>query len=115
MSRKRSDWHIPEDWAFQFGLLGIIPTIAVLAGGLLPALDQLRKANIYNLYWSGLGLGICGGVLLFFARLPVYQQRRFWTFGPSALPSFHRKLYWLAYAVIVAALLLLGAVWPRLE
>jgi len=39
----------------------------------------------------------------------------FATFGPSTLSGFHRKLYYLAYTAIVAALLLLGAVWLRVK
>jgi hypothetical protein len=115
MSGKMSDWYIPPDWAFHFGLLAFIPAIAILAGALLPVLNRLKTADVFDLYWSGLGLGVSGIILLFFARLPLYHQHRFWTFGPSTSTNFHRKLYWLAYAAIIAALLLLGIVWLRVK
>jgi hypothetical protein len=115
MSGKTSNWHIPPDWAFQFGLLAISLAIVILAGVLLPVLSRLKTAAVFDLYWGGLGLGAAGILLLFFARLPLYRQRRFWTFGPSALPNFHRKLYWLAYTTIVAAISLLGIVWLRVK
>jgi hypothetical protein len=65
MSRKTSDWYVPPDWAFQFGLLVIIPTIVILAGTLLPVLSRLKTVDVFDLFWSGLGLGLLGTVLLF--------------------------------------------------
>jgi len=115
MSKKSSDWYVPLDWIFLFGWMVILPVTAILASMLLPILAQLKTANILCLFWGGLGLGLLGIILLFFARLPLYRQSRFWTFGPGALPAFHRKLYWLAYAVVIAAVLLLGVVWLRIK
>ncbi|HVU27946.1 MAG TPA: hypothetical protein VHG71_09450 [Verrucomicrobiae bacterium] len=111
MNKKKSDWHIPSDWAFLFGIFVIMPTIAILAGMLLPVLSELKTASLESLFWSGLGLGGLGIMILFFARLPLYRQRKFLTFGPKPLRSFHRKLYWLAYALVIAAMFLLGTVW----
>jgi hypothetical protein len=65
------------------------------------------------LYGFGLGAGVIGAVLLFVARLPLYKQRRFWTIGPMQLDRKLRRIYWLAYAFVVASLLLLGVVWLR--
>jgi hypothetical protein len=113
VSRKSSDWYVPTDWACLFGLWVVLPAEVILASCLLPALAQLKEANVVAVFYSGLAVGCFGIVLLFLARLPFYRQRRFWTFGPSALPNLHRKLYWLAYAAIVATLLLLGIVWLR--
>jgi hypothetical protein len=110
-----SDWYVPPDWAFQLGLLIIIPTNVILAGTLLPVLSRLKTADVFDLFWIGLGLGLLGTVLLFFARLPLYRQRRFWTLGPGALPRFHRKLYWLAYTAVFIAVLLLSVVWLRIK
>ena len=115
MSKKSSDWYLPPDWVFVFSLQLLIPVIVVLAGVLLPVLGFLKTTEAVILFYAGLGTGVTGSILLFFARLPLYRQRRFWTFGPSALPRFHRKLYWLAYAVIVAGLLLLEIVWLRVK
>jgi hypothetical protein len=115
MSKKSSDWYVPPDWAFQFGWMVILPVTALLASMLLPILAQLKTANVLCLFWGGLGLGLGGIILLFFARLPLYRQRKFLTFGPKALPFFHRKLYWLAYLAAIAAVLLLGLVWLRVK
>ena len=94
-------------------LLFVFPVIAILAGVLLPVLSFLQGTDVIILFYTALGTGVMGSILLFLARLPLYRQRRFWTFGPSALPQFHRKLYWLAYVAVVAALLLLGIIWLR--
>jgi hypothetical protein len=45
--------------------------------------------------------------LLFIARLPLYRQRRFWTFGPRQLDRKHRRFYWLANTAVVVSVLLL--------
>jgi hypothetical protein len=111
MSRKTPDWYFPPDLLILF----VIPIIAILAGVLLPVLSFLKTTDAIILFFTALGTGVMGSMLLFLARLPLYRQRRFWTFGPSALPSLHRKLYWLAYAAIVVALLLLGIVWLRIK
>ena len=114
MSGKRS-WYIPPDWAFLFGLWVIIPTTAILAAVLFPVSSCLKTADVFDLFWTGLGFGFSGIVLLFFARFPLYRQGRFWTFGPGALSGFHRKIYWLAYIAVVIAILLLTVVWLKVR
>ena len=64
-----------------------------------------------HLYWGGVVAGVVGMVLLFFARLPFYRQRRFLVFGPRELDRSHRRLYWLAYAVLLVSTGLFRMVW----
>lgn len=106
MNKNKSDWQVPSDWVTMFGLFTIVPATAFLAALLPP----VTSANVFGVYLCGLGLGCLGIVLLFFARMPLYRQRQFFTFGPKALPAFHRKLYWLAYVAIVSAILLFAAI-----
>jgi hypothetical protein len=115
MSKKLSDWYVPPDWAFQFFLLLGIPAIAILAGVFLPILNFLKSKDSLILFYIALGAGSLGSILLFFARLPFYRQRRFWTFGPRELPTFNRKLYWLAYLFVVASVLLFLIVWLKIK
>jgi hypothetical protein len=115
MSKKSSDWYVPPDWAFQFGWLLICPAVAILASFLLPALGQIKEAKAVDLFYCGLALACFGIVLLFLARLPLYRQRKFLTFGPRELPAFHRKLYWLAYLFVVASVLSLAFVWLKVK
>jgi len=62
----------------------------VLSSILLPVVAQLKTADIRVLYGLGLGAGVISAVLLFVARLPLYEQRRFWTIGPMPLDRKHR-------------------------
>ena len=113
MSKRNSDWYIPRDLLALLGMFFVIPCIAVLAGILLPLVARLQTTNVRALYGFGLGAGVIGVFLLFVARLPLYKQRRFWVIGPMELDRKHRRIYWLAYALVVASLLLLGVVWLR--
>ena len=118
MSKKRPDWYLPEE---VLGLLSsifflpIIAAIAVLTSMLLPSITTLQRVDLTRLFAVGLAAGICGVIFLFFARLPLYRQRRFWTFGPRELDRFHRRLYWLAYLFVLASIGLLVIVWFRLR
>jgi hypothetical protein len=111
MKKKSSDWYVPP----ELGLFLIIPIIAILAGMLLPLLARFKSGDIVGIYYAAIGVGAVGAVLLFFARLPLYRQRQFWTFGPGHLSGIHRKLYWLAYMLIAVSGLLLLLIWLRLR
>jgi hypothetical protein len=118
MSNKRSDWHLPEEvlgFLSSIFVMPIIAAIAMLAAMLLPSITSLRGVVITRLFWIGLAAGVFGTVLLFLARVPLYRQRRFWTFGPRELDRFHRRLYWLAYLVVIVSVGLLVIVWLRLK
>ena len=73
---------------------------------LLPALNSARDGNPVFVYVS-VAMALAGIVLLFFARLPLYRQHKFFCFGPKALPLSHRKLYWTAYVFIAVAVVLM--------
>ncbi|MBN8460414.1 MAG: hypothetical protein J0M04_21505 [Verrucomicrobia bacterium] len=53
---------------------------------------------------AGVGVG-----LIFLAKLPLYRQRRFFTFGSGVLPPDRRSFYLWGYGcVILAAAVLIG-------
>jgi hypothetical protein len=106
MKSKLSDWYIPSDWLAILSLHFIILPIAFLSALLLPALSAARHGNPSLVYVSVV-LATAGIILLFFARLPLYKQHKFFTFGPKALPPFHRKLYRAAYIFICIAVVLM--------
>jgi hypothetical protein len=115
MSKKQSDWCIPEEVLGLLSTIFLAPGIAVLTSLLFPAIEALHSANITRLFAVGLGVGTSSIVLLFFARLPLYRERRFWTFGPRELDRNHRRLYWLAHLFLVASIIFLVVVWFRLR
>jgi hypothetical protein len=106
---KKSDWYMSPDIAAIFGMM-IVPIIAVVVVTFLSSLlFQAGKGDPTMLYLA-LALAGIGAVLLFFARLPLYRQRRFFAIGPGTLDSKHRRLYRWAYGFIgcsVGLLLLL--------
>lgn len=89
-----------------FGLYFIFLPIGVLIALLIPALCGAREGDPSLLYAS-IAFAVTGIVLLFFARLPLYEQHKFFTFGSKALPPLHRKLYRAAYVFICIAVVLM--------
>ena len=58
-------------------------------------------------YAISLSIAAVGATLIFYAKLPLYQQRRFFTFGSRALREDRRPFYRWGYGcVIVAAAML---------
>ena len=92
-----------------------IPIIAVVSAKILTLISTLVVGDLWPIYYSALGFAVVGTVLLFFARLPLYQQGIFWTVGPKLLDRSHRRLYWLAYLLVLVSIGLLAIVWFRLK
>jgi hypothetical protein len=115
MSKKRSDWYLPEEVLGLLSTLFLLPAIAILASRLLPSITTLQRIDVTSLFGAGLAAGVLGVILLFFARLPFYRQRRFWVFGPRELDRFHRRLYWLAYLIVLTSIGLFVIVWFRVR
>jgi hypothetical protein len=55
----------------------IIPAIAIVASFLLPLLSFIWNEDTSILFYTALGAGSLGSILLFFTRLPLNRQRRF--------------------------------------
>ncbi len=111
MSKKRSDWYLPQEVLGLLSTIFMMPAIAVIAILTALFLPPITSSNVTYLFWLGLVTGIFGIILLFFARLPLYRQRRFFAFGPRELDRFHRRLYWLAYLAVLVSVGLLAAIW----
>jgi len=84
----------------------VFGTLVLVAGSYLPT---ARRAGDITPFTLALVLGGIGVVLLFFARRPLYRQRRFFAVGPRHLQGVHRKLYYAAYIFIVPCILILVA------
>jgi hypothetical protein len=96
MKWDRADWRFPPD----MGCLIVMPLTAILAGMILPLLSAARRGD-KTLFLLSLGISALGVILLFRARLPLYRQRRFFSFGSAALPEPQRRLYRYAWKVIL--------------
>jgi hypothetical protein len=115
MSKKQSDWYLPEEVLGLLSTLFLVPAIAVLAGLLFPVVEALANGNPFRLFLWGLASGAFGITLLFRARWPLYRQHRFWIFGPRELDQKHRRLYWVAHTFVFISITLLVIVWFRVR
>ena len=104
-TRTESDWYVPSDWLAIIGL-HLTPLFGIAAALLLPALAGIRHGRIGPFVFAS-SLGVIGIVLLFFARLPLYRQKKFLSVGPGELTGIHRKLYFVAYGFVGVAILLM--------
>jgi hypothetical protein len=98
----------PNRWYFSpdFGV-SIFPMLLLLGTYFVFMTSQLvRTGDIAIPVVAILSAGI-GVVLLFFARLPLYRQRRFFAFGSKLLDEPHRRFYRWAYRFICLGVLLL--------
>ncbi len=85
----------------------IVPLIGILAAMVLPLLNKYRQSDGWTAFYFALGAGIIGVLFLFFARLPLYRQKKFFTFGPRLLDPAHRRLYRFAYCFLGLSVFLL--------
>ena len=87
-------WFLPMAWA-------LIITVAIDRG--IPWVVAYAGAVLFV---------VVGAIKMFIAKLPIYRQGRFFTFGPQSLPESSLPLYWGAVKLIIVgvgvALLLLA-------
>jgi len=81
--------------------------IALLASRLLTFFTRLSGAPWIWCYGIGLAVAAVGVSLIFYAKLPLYRQRRFFTFGSSPLPESRRAFYRWGYRCAFFAIALL--------
>ena len=108
MQASRSDWYIPRDWLLFFALQAS-PLIALLITPFVLWFVLGTRQGDPTFAWIALVLAATGVILLFIARLPLYRQGRYFTFGSKALPERHRKVYRVAYCFIGASVVILLA------
>jgi MFS family permease len=91
-----------EHWWF----LSIAIT-AILASQVLGFFMRLSGTPWIWCYGIGLAIAAVGVYLIVYAKLPLYQQRRFLTFGSRALPERRRPFYRWGYRCVLFAVALL--------
>ena len=88
---------------------GILTTavVVLIASQVLMFFTRLTGAPWIWCYGIGLAAATVGVALVFYAKLPLYRQRRFFTFGSRALPESRRPFYRWGYRCIAFAVALL--------
>ena len=92
------------------GLLGsllITPLIGILAAMILPAVSFARNGHLVEAFWITLTVAGIGVGLLFWARLPLYRQGKYFSFGSRALPPSSVPFYRAAYVLLIPSVLFL--------
>jgi hypothetical protein len=92
-----------EHWGFATTAI-----VAVLGSQIVMFFTRLTGAPWIWCYFIALSAGAVGAGLLFYAKLPLYRQRRFFTFGARALPERRRPYYRWAYRFAVFSIVLLA-------
>src|SRR4051812_4395602 len=90
---KTSSSRFPADLAALLGCSYVLLPIAILSTWAAMAIYSTTRTGDLNMPIVGGAFGAIGVVILFFARLPLYRQGRFFSFGPSELDPLHRRLY----------------------
>jgi hypothetical protein len=103
----KSDSYIPRDWRFFF-FLHLAPFPIGFVACLLMTLFLPAAHGDPTLLWAALALASVGVVLLFTARLPLYRQGKYFSFGPRLLSPGHKRLYWISYAFIATSILIMA-------
>ena len=91
-----------EHWWFL-----LIAVVAVLASLVLEFFTRLSGTPWILCYGVGLFVAAVGVSLVFYAKLPLYRQRRFLTFGSRVLPESSRPFYRWGYRCVLFAVALL--------
>ena len=107
-SGKRDGWNWPpaDQWFTIWGMLMMVVPLALISQ-LFPVFSRLGGAPWMWAYFAGLVIGGLGISLIFYAKVPLYRQRRFFTFGSRALPEKRRPFYRWGYGCVVLAVILL--------
>ena len=100
-SDRRSSGRFPGDLAALISL----PFITLVSCVFSTWLVNSPSAVI----WCAALPGFAGLLLLTWARLPLYRQLQFFSFGPRRLDAVHRRAYWRAYVLIAISVLALLA------
>ena len=86
--------------AAMLSLYWITIPVVVVSSWLSSMIFNAGRTGDTTLLWIAIGFGTAGVVILFFARLPLYCQRKWLQIGPRGLDGAHRRLYRLAWILI---------------
>jgi hypothetical protein len=104
---RQSLWPPADQWIGVWGLL-IIAVVGIVTTCVLDFFMRLTGMPWICCYFIGIGVAAVGVSLIFYAKLPLYRERRFFTFGPGALPEQRRPFYRWGYTCALLGALLLA-------
>ena len=88
--------------------LFLTAAISILTLRVLEFFTNLNGTPWIWCYGVGLAIAAIGVSLIYYAKLPMYRQRRFFTFGSQALPERSRPFYRWGYRCVLFAVALLA-------
>lgn len=96
---------------FEHGWLFVVAAatllLASLGFSLLKAVEGAPRV-----WWGGVMVAVAGAALILHAKLPLYRERRFFTFGSRALPEDRRRWYrWGYYCLALAGAWFVWSAW----
>jgi hypothetical protein len=100
-------WPPADQWVGVWGLL-IVAFVAIITTWVLDFFTQLTGVPWICSYLIALSVAASGAGLIFYAKLPLYRERRFFTFGSRALPEQRRPFYRWGYRCAALGILLLA-------
>ena len=88
-------------------MAGCLPFLALAVASILSAfiLPSLHGRGLWFWFGASMLTGTAGICLLAYARLPLYRQGKFLSFGPRGLPADRLPAYRWAWRMIVATVL----------
>jgi hypothetical protein len=87
--------------------LVVTAIVALLMSQLLTFFAELTGTRWIWCYGIGLTVSAVGVSLIFCAKIPLYREGRFFTFGSGALPESRRAFYRWGYRCCIFAFALL--------
>jgi hypothetical protein len=99
-------WPPVDQWIAVWGPFSIA-LIAIVTSHLLDLFTDLSAMRWLWWYAIALAVSIFGASLILYAKIPLYRQRRFFTFGNGALPASRRAFYRWGYRCVTFAVALL--------
>jgi hypothetical protein len=105
--RKRSEWRWPStDWWFGLGgwnlMLFAMMGLSIVGMKVLLQLSQWSVHFPGAVFSAGVAIALLGATLIFHAKVPLYRQRRFFTWGSKALLETRRPYYRWGYVGVAA-------------
>jgi|ERR1043166_5669998 hypothetical protein len=84
----------------------VIAVSAVVASQGLNFFTRLTGTPWIWCYAVGLFISVVGVAAIFYAKLPLYRERHFFTFDSAAIPETRRPFYRCGYRCVIFAVVL---------